>query len=41
MCACLSPLPRGVRQVHWKDDEDAAPGAEEAYPYVSFTLNMQ
>lgn len=29
------------RQVHWKDDEDTAPGAEEAYPYVSFTLNMQ
>jgi len=31
----------GRSQVHWKDDEDAAPGAEEAYPYVSFTLNMQ
>jgi hypothetical protein len=31
----------GRSQVHWKDDDDAAPGAEEAFPYVSFTLNMQ
>eukprot|EP00959_Pyramimonas_sp_CCMP1952_P253526 5297134-Pyramimonas_sp.AAC.2 len=31
----------GRSQVHWKDNEDAPPGSEEAYPYVSFTLPLQ
>jgi len=31
----------GRSQVHWKDSEDAPPGTEEAFPYVSFTLPIQ
>lgn len=31
----------GRSQVHWKDDDDSTPaGVEEAFPYVSFTMNI-
>mmetsp|Transcript_782 Transcript_782/g.1665 ORF Transcript_782/g.1665 Transcript_782/m.1665 type:complete len:381 (-) Transcript_782:379-1521(-) len=31
----------GRSQVHWKDEDDPAPGTEEAHPYVSFSMNLQ
>ena len=31
----------GRSQVHWKDNEDAPPGTEEAFPYVSFNMPIE